>query len=333
MKVHIPIFLSVLAAACGGSEESVAPTLPTNLVLNVTMSSDGSGKVDVVATADKTNYYEIYFGDTSPETPLRSADGSESHTYTKAGTYIIRVEAHATTAAFVEKSQSVTVKLKGDVSNDGYITPESYAGMTLVWRDEFSTNAAVSDGYLTITAKKEGSAYTSTRMKTAGKKTFQYGRIDIRAKLPTGQGIWPALWMLGSSFDAVGWPRSGEIDIMEMIGGGGRENTVYGTPHWYESPAQEHASYGGHYTLGSGTFADKFHVFTIIWDAGKITWYVDDQKFHELDTTPANLSEFQAPFFLIFNIAVGGNWPGNPDNTTVFPQRMMVDYVRVFQPG
>ena len=362
MKVYILIFLSVLATACGGSgDEEVAPTLPTNLELQATIGANG--KVDVVATADKTNYYEFYFGDTSPETPLRSTDGSESHTYAVAGTYTIRVQAHATASAFVEKSQSVEIKLKTDTGTDdeGYTTPESYNGMTLAWRDEFSgaavnqtdwifetggggwgnqeletyttSNAVVSDGYLTITAKKEGSAYTSTRIKTAGKKTFQYGRIDIRAKLPVGQGIWPALWMLGSNFDDVGWPKCGEIDIMEMIGGGGREKTVYGTPHWYDSPAQEHASYGGQYSLGSGTFADKFHVFTIIWDASKITWYVDDQKFHELDITPAALSEFRASYFLIFNIAVGGQWPGNPDGTTVFPQQMMVDYVRVFQPN
>jgi beta-glucanase (GH16 family) len=140
--------------------------------------------------------------------------------------------------------------------------------------------------------------------------------------------------MLGSNFNDVGWPKCGEIDIMEMVGGSsGGDKTVYGTPHWYDSPTQEHASYGGQYSLTSGTFADKFHVFTIIWDASKITWYVDDQKFHTIDITPEALSEFKAPYFFIFNVAVGGQWPGNPDGTTVFPQKMMVDYVRVFQPN
>lgn len=360
MRLYIFIFLLVVTAACGGNgDEQVAPTLPSNLELQVTVGANG--KVDVVATADKSNYYEFYFGDTSPETALRSADGSESHTYVAAGTYTIRVQAHATASAFIEESQSVDIQLNTGTGTDdeGYTTPESYDGMTLVWRDEFSgtavnttdwtfetggggwgnqelenyttTNATVSDGYLTITAKKEGSSYTSSRIKTAGKHDFQYGRIDIRAKLPSGQGIWPALWMLGSNFDAVGWPKCGEIDIMEMIGGSGRENTVYGTPHWYNSPEQEHASFGGQTSLSSGTFADKFHVFTIVWDASKIAWFVDDQKFHEIDITPESLSEFNAPFFLIFNVAVGGNWPGSPDGTTVFPQSMLVDYVRVFQ--
>lgn len=358
MKVYILGFLSVLAAACGGSEGDVAPTLPSDLVLTVNAGAIGTGKVDVTATANKVNYYEIYFGDASPETPVRSTDGTESHTYTSAGTYTIRVQAHATTSAFIEKSQTIEISMPP--ASEGYTTPESYNGMTLVWRDEFNgttlnqadwthetgaggwgneelqsytaANTAVADGYLTITAKKEGSTYTSSRLKTAGKREFQYGRVDIRAKLPAGQGIWPALWMLGSSFGDVGWPKCGEIDIMEMIGGSGREKTVHGTPHWYESAEVTHASATAHYDLASGTFADKFHVFTIIWDVNKIVWYVDDIKFHEIDITPANLSEFRAPYFFIFNIAVGGKWPGYPDAGTVFPQRMMVDYVRVFQP-
>jgi beta-glucanase (GH16 family) len=359
MRLYIPFLLSIVAAACGSDNGDVAPTLPGNLVLQVTVSENGSGKVDVVATADKANYYEIYFGDASPETPVRSNDGSESHTYAGAGTYTIRVQAHATAAAFIETSK--TIEIKTPVDDDGYTTPESYNGMTLVWRDEFegtavnaadwtfetgaggwgnqelqnyvTTNATVADGFLTITAKKEGSGYTSSRMKTAGKREFKYGRIDIRAQLPKGQGIWPALWMLGASFDDIGWPRCGEIDIMELVGGTGRDKTVHGTPHWYDSPAQEHASYSGDYSLASGIFADEFHVFSIIWDANKIVWYVDDIKFHEIDITPANLSELREPYFLIFNVAVGGLWPGSPDGTTVFPQRMVVDYVRVFQPN
>jgi beta-glucanase (GH16 family) len=358
MKVYIFSFLSIVAMACGGDDGDVAPTLPTDLVLQVNVSDDGSRKVEVVATADKTNYYEIYFGDASPETPVRSADGSESHTYVFAGTYTIRVQAHATAAAFIEKSQ--TVEVKTPIDDDGYTTPDAYDGMTLVWRDEFegnalnqadwtfetggggwgnqelqtyvTTNAVVDDGFLTITAKKEGSSYTSSRIKTAGKREFQYGRIDIRAQLPKGQGIWPALWMLGSNFDDIGWPKCGEIDIMEMVGGTGRDKTVHGTPHWYESEAQNHASYTGHYDLSSGIFADEFHVFSIIWDANKIVWYVDDKKFHEIDITPAALSELRESYFFIFNVAVGGLWPGSPDGTTIFAQQMVVDYVRVFQP-
>jgi beta-glucanase (GH16 family) len=120
---------------------------------------------------------------------------------------------------------------------------------------------------------------------------------------------------------------------MEMIGGANREKTVYGTLHWDNNGSGQHACTCDKpgYSLASGTFHDKFHVFTIIWDASSIKWYVDDVLFNTIDTTPAALSEFQAKYFLIFNLAVGGKWPGAPDETTVFPQRLIVDYVRVFQ--
>jgi len=153
--------------------------------------------------------------------------------------------------------------------------------------------------------------------------------VDIRAALPKGQGIWPALWMLGSNFDTVSWPACGEIDIMEMIGGGGRENTVHGTVHWQNEG--KHAQFGGKTTLPSGTFSDQFAVYSITWDATSIRWFVDNKQYHVIDTTPAELDEFRRNFFFIFNVAVGGNWPGSPNTTTTFPQHMIVDYVRVFQ--
>jgi beta-glucanase (GH16 family) len=189
------------------------------------------------------------------------------------------------------------------------------------------------DGFLLITAKKEsynGFNYTSSRIVTAAKQTFKYGRIDIRAALPQGQGIWPALWMLGSNIGSVSWPACGEIDIMEMIGGSGRENTVYGTIHWDEGGHQCTCTNNGR-TLSSGTYHDKFHVFSIIWDDTKITWLNDGTVFKTVDITPSAKSEFHNEYFFIFNLAVGGSWPGNPDGTTVFPQALIVDYVRVFQ--
>jgi len=116
---------------------------------------------------------------------------------------------------------------------------------------------------------------------------------------------------------------------MEMIGGNGRENTVHGTAHWEQGG---HASYGDDYTLNSGSFQDEFHVFSIEWDETSIKWYVDDELYNTLDTSPSALSEFRGEHFFIMNVAVGGNWPGYPDGSTVFPQRMIVDYIRVFQP-
>lgn len=244
--------------------------------------------------------------------------------------------------------------------DSGYSTPDSYAGYTLAWQDEFDgtaidpanwaydlgasgwgnnelenytdrpENSFISNGKLIIEARKEslnGAQYTSARMKTQGLREFQYGRIDIRAKLPTGQGIWPALWMLGDDIGTVGWPKCGEIDIMEVVGN--EPATLHGTAHWDNGGS--YASYGQSTMLASGIFAEEYHVFTIIWDGQYIKWLLDDVQFNVIDITPAGLSEFQKEFFLIFNVAVGGNWPGSPDGTTVFPQQMRVDYVRVFQ--
>ncbi|MCB0587008.1 MAG: glycoside hydrolase family 16 protein [Phaeodactylibacter sp.] len=246
------------------------------------------------------------------------------------------------------------------IPEDGYTSPASYPNMELIWQDEFEGTAVNSDfwtfelgtgnngwgnnesqyyrkentylvdGNLVIEARKEnfaGRAYTSSRMITKGNFDFKYGRVDIRAALPYGQGIWPALWMLGANISTVGWPACGEIDIMELIGH--QPSTVHGTAHW--SNAGQHAQFGGSTTLSSGRFYDEFHVFSIEWDAQRIRWLLDGQEYHNIDITPADLSEFRNDFFFIFNVAVGGNWPGYPDGTTVFPQRMIVDYIRVFQ--
>ncbi|MCB0730610.1 MAG: family 16 glycosylhydrolase [Ignavibacteriae bacterium] len=194
------------------------------------------------------------------------------------------------------------------------------------------TNAYIENGKLIIKALKEsfqGKSYTSARLITKDNKYFKYGKIEARIKLPYGQGIWPAFWMLGQNINSVGWPACGEIDIMEMIGGGiARDNKIYGTAHWEQNG---HASYGGSYTLTSGIFADDFHTFTVEWSPQFIKWFIDGKQYHVIDITPSGLSEFHENFFIIFNIAVGGIWPGYPDSTTVFPQLMEVDYVRVYQ--
>ncbi|MDA8963390.1 family 16 glycosylhydrolase [Pseudomonadales bacterium] len=243
----------------------------------------------------------------------------------------------------------------------GYESPLTYSGYSLVWSDEFSgntlntndwthetgngcpnlcgwgnselqsyrsQNTTVADGHLTIEAKQEASGlYTSSRIKTQGKQFFKYGRIDIRAKIPRGNGLWPALWMLGESISSVGWPRSGEIDIMEMIGGS--NSTTLGTAHWFNGG---HNYTGGNTTIASGELADEFHVYSIIWTAQSISWYLDDdpQPFFVLDISPSELSEFRENFFFLFNIAVGGTLGGSVDNSNL-PQTMVVDYIRVFQ--
>lgn len=355
--------LCFFLTACGDKEEDPGVTLPSNLQISVNLDNDGSGEVSVTATADNANFYQVYFDETSTAGMIKVSDGKATYTYTASGTYTIKVQAHATADAFITATKDVLVTLSTDVTipSTGYTTPLTYSGMELMWQDEFEgetlntsnwtfetgghgwgnnelqfyrpENTSVKDGYLVITAKQEnyqGKNYTSSRIITKDKQSLRYGRVDIRAALPKGQGIWPALWMLGSNFSSVGWPACGEIDIMEMIGGSGREKTIHGTIHW--DNAGTHANYGDDYTLATGTFSDKFHVFSIVWTASSITWYVDDVQYNVADITPAGLSEFHNNFFFIFNVAVGGNWPGSPDASTAFPQQMIVDYIRVFQP-
>jgi len=248
--------------------------------------------------------------------------------------------------------------------NTGFSTALTYPGLTLVWNDEFSgtildantwnyeignangwgnneleyytnstKNTFVSNGNLIIEARKEsisGFNYSSARLTTQNKKSFTYGRVDIRAKLPKGKGIWPALWMLGNNISSAGWPASGEIDIMELLG---QEITKsYGTLH-YGASAATHGSKGNSYTLSSNSFYDQFHVFSMDWKQDQVNLYVDNNLYLTVNKTDLGSAPypFNAPFFFIFNVAVGGNWPGSPDATTTFPQRMIVDYIRVFQ--
>ncbi len=171
--------------------------------------------------------------------------------------------------------------------------------------------------------------YTSARLNTRGKFEQRYGRFEARIKLPRGQGLWPAFWMLGNNFGAVRWPLCGEIDIMEQIG---REpRTIHGTIHGPGYSGGE--GIGKAYTLPTD-FAQAFHVFALEWEPEALRWYVDGVLYQT--RTPADLPEgtrwvFDRPFFLILNLAVGGGWPGAPDATTRFPARMLVDYVRVYE--
>ena len=252
-------------------------------------------------------------------------------------------------------------------ANTGYEAPTSYAGYQLSWSDEFNTgnlnttfwthqngdgcpnlcgwgnneleyytdrpeNIFFQDGKLVIEARKEnfsGKAYTSSKILTSGKKSFMFGRIDIRAILPRGKGIWPAFWLLPQNNVFGGWPRSGEIDLMELIGH--EANRVYGTLHFGPGPGSTQIS--RNYTLASNTFNDEFHVFSIEWKQDQIKWFVDGNLYSTVNKADFGATNypFNEAFYLIFNLAVGGNWPGNPDASTYFPQWLIVDYVRVYQ--
>lgn len=224
---------------------------------------------------------------------------------------------------------------KPDPAKWGYdIGGSGWGNNELQYYTDRTQNARIEGGHLVIEARAEnfgGRAYTSARLLTKNKASWTFGRIEARIKIPRGQGIWPAFWMLGTNFDAVGWPNCGEIDIMENIGS--VPSRVHGTVH---GPGYAGgAGIGGSYLLpGGAELADNFHVYAIEWEENRIRWFIDGQQYFTL--TPANLPAgrtwvFNAPQFMILNVAVGGNWPGNPDGSTVLPQRMTLDYVRVYE--
>ena len=188
-------------------------------------------------------------------------------------------------------------------------------------------NATIENNTLAITARREdigGFRYTSARMKTQGRKTFKYGRIEARMKLPSFMGAWPAFWMLGANLPQVGWPASGEIDVMEHVN---NENRSYGTIHWSDHNGT-YAQYSGHTDIS----VQDWHVYAVEWDANAIRWYVDGTKFHEASIQGGvnGTEEFHNDFFLLLNFAIGGNWPGFNVDESQLPAKMNVDYVRVY---
>jgi beta-glucanase (GH16 family) len=242
------------------------------------------------------------------------------------------------------------------------------AGYTLTWSDEFNgpdgtppdptkwtydiggsgwgnqereyytnalENAQQQGGNLVITATPDGASsqqcwygtceYTSARLNTSGIFSQAYGRFETRAQMPFGQGLWPAIWMLGSNISSVSWPACGEIDFLETIGSDIAHN--HGSRH-----APNYNPSGTYALPGGGTYDQAFHTFAVEWDPGEVRFYVDDTLYETQDQSGVGGGtwEFDHPFFLIMNVAVGGNWPGDPDQTTTFPQTMKVDWVRVY---
>jgi len=365
--------VSLVWISCEDDSQDFPIVVPSIKTFEATNDTADRFVINATASADNVNFYTFIFHENGKKHYRESEDGTATYIYTEPGDHLVSVRANATTEIFSELSKTISIASDTNsgpptgIPTTGYTTPLTYPNYTLVWQDEFDgteldqtdwtyeignnngwgnnelqyyteANTSVSGGYLTIEARAEffnNYNYTSSRIKTQGKESFQYGRIDIRAAMPEGQGMWPALWMLGSDITSVGWPKCGEIDIMEMAGGLGSTNkgddVVLGTAHW-ENGNGVKSDFGGTTRLtNGGKLSYEFHVYSIIWDSQKIEWYFDDQRFHVLDITPADMSEFHQKHFFIFNVAVGGTLPGNPDGTTVFPQRMYVDYVRVFQ--
>lgn len=194
------------------------------------------------------------------------------------------------------------------------------------YTDNRIENSVVKDGQLMLIGVREqydSADYTSASITTDGRHSWTYGKMEARMRLPKGQGIWPAFWMLGQNIHNVGWPACGEIDIMEHINS---QDTLYGTLHWHN---EKHVSSGAIIPCT----VNEYHNYSIEWDSDSIKWFLDGSKYHSVEIRDSinSTSEFHKPHYIIFNLAIGGNWPGSPDKTTLFPDTVFVDYVRVYQ--
>jgi len=335
-------FLTMVSCKKSTSTDSVSNVAPTNLQVYAAAAVDGSGLVRFIATADNAVTYNYNFGNGDSTSVMTD---STKYTYTLSGTntYTVTVTAVSSNGLSIQKSVQIGVYVKASSNK-------------LVWSDEFNTvglpdstkwgydlgaggwgnnelqfytnssnNAKVVNGNLVLTAIKEnlsGSNYTSARLLTKNKFAFTYGRIDIRAKLPASKGTWPAIWMLGNNVNTAGWPACGEMDIMEQKGN--QVNTIYGTIHY-----PGHSGGGG---VGSTTvIADAtsaFHVYSLEWSPSIIKMYVDSQLFFSFNNDTS--LPFNQNFFVILNLAMGGNFGGNIDSGFTTDQ-MLVDYVRVYK--
>lgn len=219
----------------------------------------------------------------------------------------------------------------GDGTANGL--PAGWGNGELQYYTDRSDNVTVQNGLLIITAKQESfgnSNYTSARLLTKGKFEQTYGRFEARIRLPNGKGLWPAFWLLGDDSNGTEiWPQIGEIDIMEYVGD--EPSTVFGTVHGPGYSGGESISKS--YKLDNDRFDNGFHIFGVEWGPDYINWYVDDVLYSQLtpEDVPGEWVFNRGPFYIILNVAVGGALPGSPNEETVFPQTMLVDYVRVYK--
>ncbi|NND78700.1 MAG: glycoside hydrolase family 16 protein [Maribacter sp.] len=365
-KLCLLVFLSIANYSCEGSKEDV--TQPSNLNLTITIqganesnpNGDGSGKISCAATADNAVRYTYSFegGDL-----LESTDGTIDYTFIEQGTntYSVLVYAYSSSGESINKTQSVSV-LQSDTTTaslvfsdefniDGSVDPTKWTYEIIPpnngswWNDEQqhytdrADNVYVSDGTLKIVAKKEnytfqGSTknYTSARIKTQDKFEFKYKKVEVRAKLPDGQGTWPAIWMLGANEDTVGWPSCGEIDIMEQTGD--NKNEYLATLHWSNNGSNanygtDHPDYPGD-NIPVTNATSTFHVYTLEWSANELKCYADDDLSNAFVMNNNSGLPFNNDFFFILNVAMGGNLGKNIDPNFT-EGTMEIDYIRVYQ--
>ncbi len=335
-------FFVLLSCKKAGADNGAIKIPPANLVLNAVVSTDGSGTVAFTATADNAVSYGFEFGDGNTSALIT---GTTSHQYTLAGSNIftVTVTAQSSSALVIKKTIQVTVTVippvpvlfwSEEFNTDGAPDPAKWGydlganGWGNAELEDYTSrpeNAIVQGGVLKINAIKEnynGSAYTSARLVTKDKFSFKYGKVEVRAKLPSGVGTWPAIWMLGSDIGSAGWPASGEIDIMEHLGR--TLNTIYGTLHY---PGHSGGSADGTTTVIANA-TTEFHIYSLEWSASSIKIFVDDQLYH----TTANSSNlpFNHDFFFIVNVAIGGGF-GGPVDPAFTRSTMEVDYIRVYK--
>lgn len=343
-SVALIVFFFILMSCKKGSENEAAKIAPSNLVITAVPTTDGSGKVAFSATADNAISYAYEFGNGD----IKSiAFGSTTYQYSIVGTniYTVTVTASSSAGLTLKKSTQVTITTIAAVP-------------VLVWSEEFNIdgapdsakwgydigkgdwgwgnneleyytnrreNSIVQGGVLKVTAQKEdyaGSNYTSARLITKEKFAFTYGRVEIRAKMVEGVGTWPATWMLGTDNATNGWPKCGEIDIMEHLGR--TLNTIYGTLHY---PGRSGGNADGT-TLVIANAATEFHIYSMDWNADAIKLYVDGVLFHT--TVNSASMPFNHDFFFIVNMALGGNF-GGPLDPAFTKATMEVDYIRVYK--
>jgi beta-glucanase (GH16 family) len=339
MKQLSFLFLSVvlLFVSCGKDSPGTTNIAPTNLTVNAVVSTDNSGNVAFTAVATNAVTYDYDYGNGIFQTVV---SGVVTYRYPASGVYTVNVIAKSSSGQTISKSIQVTVTV----------------AQSLIWSDEFDTpgapnsakwgydlgaggwgnnelqyytnrldNAVVSGGTLKIIAKTEtfnGSPYTSARLLSKDKFSFKYGKLEARAKLPFGAGTWAAIWMLGSNINTVPWPGCGEIDIMEHVGN--QQNKIFGTLHY---PGRS----GGNANGSSVVIANastEFHKYAVEWTASTIKISVDDFTYFTFANSAA--VPFNHNFFIILNIAMGGNFGGAVDPAFV-SSTMEIDYIRVYQ--
>jgi len=335
--------LALFSSSCskdGGSDGPGPGTAaPTNLTLTAVVNPDNSGNVAFTASATNATNYEYDFGNGVFQ---NVPSGVVTYRYPASGTYTVKVTAKNASTATINKTTNITVAVTQSLLwSDEFNTPGApdpakwgydigtgsggWGNAELQYYTNRPENVIVEGGVLKIKSIREnfsGSTFTSARIKTQGKFDFKYGKVEARAKVPGGVGTWAAIWALGSDINTVGWPACGEIDIMEHLG---REvNKIYGTLHY---PGHSGGNADGNTRMITNA-TTEFHIYTVEWDAALIKISVDGQQVHSVTNTAS--IPFNHNFFLIMNLAMGGNF-GGPVDASVNGGTMEVDYIRVYQ--